>query len=131
MAEVFYGKDEYWKPRSKPLTIKIEEKTENRLKFTADGETHTLFNALRMALLEDENVKFVAYKLVHPLRDKVVFVLETKEGDPLEAIEKALKKLRDKFSELKKHLLKAVDQEPRNPYFIPEQEWKKFVEENF
>jgi len=130
MAEKFYGKNEFWSPRSKPLEIKIEEKTDRKLKFVADGETHTLFNALRMALLEDEDVLFVAYKLEHPLKQRVIFVLQTKKGDPVEAIDRALKKLKEKFDEFKKNMLKAVSQKPRNPYFIPEEEWNKFVEEN-
>ena len=130
MSEQYYGKNEYWTPKTRPLTIKIEELTENKIKFVADGQTHTLFNALRSALLEDEDVKFVAYRLSHPLKEEVIFVLETKKGSPIEAIKRALQKLRDKMNELKRDLLKAVDQDVRAPYFIQEEEWKKYVEEN-
>ncbi|MGQ4890986.1 MAG: DNA-directed RNA polymerase subunit L [Candidatus Njordarchaeia archaeon] len=130
MSEQYYGKNEYWTPKTRPLTIKIEELTENKIKFVADGQTHTLFNALRSALLEDEDVKFVAYRLSHPLKEEVIFVLETKKGNPIEAIKRALQKLRDKMNELKRDLLKAVDQDVRAPYFIQEEEWKKYVEEN-
>ncbi len=131
MSEQYYGVDDYWKPKSKPLSIKVEELTDKKLKFTVDGQTHTLFNPLRMALLEDEDVAFVAYKITHPLKEKVVFVLETKEGSPLEAIERALKRLRDKMNELRKNIIKAVEQESRAPYFVPEDKWEKFVKENF
>ena len=130
MSEQYYGKNEYWTPKTKPLSIKIEELTENKIKFVADGQTHTLFNALRSVLLEDEDVRFVAYKLSHPLKEEIVFVLETKKGDPMDAINRALKKLRDKMNELKRDLLKAVVQEPKAPYFIQEEEWKKYVEDN-
>jgi len=130
VSEQYYGKSEYWRPRTKPLKIEILELEKNKIKFAVEGQTHTLFDPLRMVLLEDEDVLFVAYKIEHPLKERVIFVLQTRKKEPLQVIREGIEKLRSKFSELKKHLIKAVDQKAKAPYFVPEKEWKEFVKEN-
>ena len=127
----FYGSTEYWQPKSRPITVNVVESEPNYLKLEVEGETHTLFNMLVTELRNDEDVKFVAYKLEHPLKDKIIFVLQTKKKNPMDLIKEALKRIREKLREFKKSIEKAVDQPAKNPYFVPEKEWEEFVRENF
>jgi len=130
-VEEFYGSAEYWKPRSKPMTINVVESNSTYLKIEVDGETHTLFNMLVTELRKDKDVVFVAYKLEHPLKDKVIFVLQTKTKNPMELLKEALKRIREKLREFKKSIEKAIEQPAKNPYFVPEKEWEEYVKENF
>ncbi len=128
--EVYYKSSPWWKPRSKRMEITILEYGPTNLKFKVDGETHTLFNALRMELLADEDVSFAAYKIEHPLFDRIVFTLRTKKGDPLEALERAVLRLKEKFGLLKEKFKEAFEKGESNPPFVSSNEWRKFIKKN-
>lgn len=125
--ETYYGSTAWWKPRSKRLEISIIEYGPNVLRFKVDGETHTLFNALRIELLNDKEVEFAAYKIEHPLFDRIEVVVRTKTIDPLEAIRKAINRIRRKLSTTRKSLLKAIETRVTNPPFVSNEEWSKFL----
>ncbi len=126
--ETYYGSTAWWKPRSKKLEIKIIEYGPNILRFKVDGETHTLFNALRIELLNDKDVEFAAYKVEHPLFDRIEFVVRTKTIDPLEVVKKAINRIRRRFTTIKKLFSKAVESGVTAPPFVSDKEWNKFLE---
>ncbi|MBU2617216.1 MAG: DNA-directed RNA polymerase subunit L, partial [Euryarchaeota archaeon] len=48
------------------MEIKIFKKTSREIKLEISGETHTLLNALKSVLLEDERVRIASYDIKHP-----------------------------------------------------------------
>ncbi|MHA1589891.1 MAG: DNA-directed RNA polymerase subunit L [Candidatus Njordarchaeales archaeon] len=127
----YYGTTPWWKPRSQKMRIEILEYGPTTLRFKVYGETHTLFNALRVELLSDDDVEFAAYKIEHPLFDRVEFVVRTRQGDPLEAIRRAVNRLRRKLINLKKKFQKAFEEGVTNPPFVNPKEWEEFIKKSF
>jgi DNA-directed RNA polymerase subunit L len=86
------------------------KKESNSLEFVIEGEDHTLCNALRNILLEDDNVEFVSYKIEHPTHANPIFYIKTNgQKTPTEALIDASDKLSgrcnevlDKFQEVMK-----------------------------
>ncbi|CBK21266.2 uncharacterized protein [Blastocystis hominis] len=62
----------------KKITQIVETKMNNSCKYIIEVEDHTLGNIMRMDMIEDPNVKFVGYRVPHPLSTciemRVVFV---------------------------------------------------------
>jgi DNA-directed RNA polymerase subunit L len=70
------------------------KKEDNSLEFEIDGEDHTLCNALRNILLEDDSVDFVSYKIDHPTHANPIFYIKTNtQKTPTEALIQASEKL--------------------------------------
>lgn len=70
------------------------KKESNSLEFEIEGEDHTLCNALRNILLEDDNVEFVSYKIDHPTHANPIFYIKTNgQKTPTEALIDASDKL--------------------------------------
>jgi len=113
------------------MRIEILEYGPTVLRFKVYGETHTLFNALRVELLADEDVDFAAYKIEHPLFDRIEFIVRTKQGDPLDAVRRAINRLRRKIEELKKKFTKAFEEGVTNPPFVRVKEWNEFLKKYF
>ena len=82
------------------MEIRVLEKTKNKLKIEVVGEDHTLCNALRKELWEDKNVEIAGYNMKHPLISEPEIVVETKSGDPVKALLKAVDGLKKKNKEL-------------------------------
>lgn len=125
----YYGRDPLgsWKPRTKEIKIKILQNTEDTLEFEVDGETHTILNPLRIELLEIDGVIFAAYKIVHPLVDKAQFIIRTdpKKIKPIDALNLARKKLREKLADLIIQLLVSLKEGEGKPDFLTEEEYRK------
>ncbi len=85
------------------MEIKILEEDSKKMRFEVTGESHTLCNALREELLNDDHVKIAAYRIKHPLINAPEFLVETDgKEEPKKALTSAakrLKKLNDEFSE--------------------------------
>lgn len=75
------------------MEIQILEDKKNKLVFEIKGEGHTLSNALRKELWNDEHVKAAAYAVEHPLIETPRFVLETDGADPRKTLQAAAKRL--------------------------------------
>lgn len=76
--------------------VNVIENKKHRLVFEIIGEDHTISNLLREELWNDEDVKVAAYKIPHPLKGNPKFIVETKQGSALEAVEKAISRLKRK-----------------------------------
>ncbi|GAB0497020.1 hypothetical protein MMPV_008343 [Pyropia vietnamensis] len=62
------------------LTYERDVKVENAGTLTIEREDHTLGNLMRMQLLRDPRVTFVAYKQPHPLEHHIVLRVHTQLG---------------------------------------------------
>lgn len=71
------------------MELTILNKTEKDINIKVAGETHTLLNMLKTALLKNEHVEIATYDIKHPtISDPVLFV-RTDGTDPIEVIKKA------------------------------------------
>ena len=71
------------------MELTILNKTEKDINIKVAGETHTLLNMLKTALLKNEHVEIATYDIKHPtISDPVLFV-RTDGADPIEVIKKA------------------------------------------
>ena len=83
------------------MKINVLEDSKKKLEFEVEGEDHTLCNALKKELWQDEHVKAATYKIEHPLVSAPRFLVVTdgKESakEAIVAAATRLKKLNDKF----------------------------------
>ena len=87
---------EQYKEQEEKIIVKNIEKNESTALFTINKEDHTFGNAVKMMLLRNPKVRYVAYRKPHPLEDKIEIKIQT-NGDisPLNALREALKNLND------------------------------------
>lgn len=82
------------------MEINVIEEKKNKLIFELKGASHTLCNALKAEMHNDNNVKIATYSIRHPLVGQPKFIIETDGTDPEKALISAaerLKKVNDKF----------------------------------
>ena len=79
----------------------VEEK-KNRFVFKITGQGHTLCNALKQELLQDDHVKIATYAVPHPLINESQFILETDGAEPRKTVSAAIKRLDKTFEKLGK-----------------------------
>ena len=85
------------------MELTVIEQTDKKLVFDMKGEDHTFCNVLKDELAQDEDVKFISYRIEHPLLGIPRFFVEMKKGDPKKALAAAAK-------QVKKNLEKVKDQ---------------------
>mgnify|MGYP001568326331 CR=1 FL=1 len=91
------------------MNVKIIEEKANRLMFDVEGASHTISNAIKRQLFEDEDVKVSGYHVSHPLIGTPRFIVETKRGnDPRKAILDSLKNLKKQTEDLSKKAFKEL-----------------------
>ncbi|KCZ70678.1 DNA-directed RNA polymerase, subunit L [Candidatus Methanoperedens nitroreducens] len=71
------------------MELTIINKTENEINIKVAGETHTLLNALKSVLLNNEHVEIATYDIKHPTISEPVLFVRTDGADPIEVIKKA------------------------------------------
>jgi len=92
------------------MRINILKKTTNELKFVLEGEGHTFCNLLQNVLIEDPNVEIAGYDLPHPLtQHPVIYIKTLGNASPIKALENALKKIKDRATELSKMFDEAME----------------------
>lgn len=64
----------------KSLKILRDKKVPNSIELIIEGETHTLANLLTEKLLNDERCVYSAYKVLHPLEEKVNIKVTASKG---------------------------------------------------
>lgn len=90
------------------MELEIIKNEAHEIEFVMKGNRHTFPNLLRSRLLENSDVDFVAYKLLHPLDDDCRFIVKTKKSGAKKALLDASKKLDADLSDLKKALEKNL-----------------------
>ncbi|EJW03550.1 hypothetical protein EDEG_02134 [Edhazardia aedis USNM 41457] len=84
------------------LNVIRDQTASNTVELEIHGETHTLGNILADRLLQDTRCVFAAYKVPHPLEEKVmVRVTSAKNCDVMELINDALMSLSSEIEDAK------------------------------
>lgn len=83
------------------MEVQILEEKKDKIVFEIQGQSHTLSNALRKELWNDEHVKVAAYAVEHPLLDIPRFVLETDGADPRKTLQAAAKRVQKQLEKIK------------------------------
>lgn len=90
------------------MKVKVLKITDNELKIEVEGEGHSLLNVLQKTLLEDDSIEMAGYDVPHPLFDRGILYVHTKEQQNPEAvIKEATKKVLDLSKEFQKSFKKA------------------------
>lgn len=89
------------------MKVNILEDSKTRLKFELKGESHTVCNALRKELWNDNDLIAAAYHLEHPMIGHPTFIVEHKK-DARKALQSALSRLIKQNEELKEKFKKIL-----------------------
>ena len=83
--------------------IEILKSTKLELELMIPGESHTICNALRKILMEDEEIDYAVYGIDHPLIGEPIITIKAKRTkDPKKSLLRASNKLKDQSNEFKK-----------------------------
>ncbi len=92
------------------MNIRILEKKDNELRVEIEGEGHTLCNAIKSILFEDEALVFAGYRIEHALLSKPILYISTNgKKDPLVLLNETLKKLEMRIEEFKEKFRKELE----------------------
>ena len=85
---------EQFKEQEEKVIVNNIDKIENTTLFIINGEDHTFGNSVKMMLLRNPKVRYVAYRKPHPLENKIEIKIQTNgEITPIKAFREALKNL--------------------------------------
>ena len=85
---------EQFREQEEKVIVNNIEKIDNTCIFTINKEDHTFGNAVKMMLLRNPKVRYVAYRKPHPLENKIEIKIQTNgEITPIKAFREALKNL--------------------------------------
>ncbi|MCZ7372218.1 MAG: DNA-directed RNA polymerase subunit L [Candidatus Methanoperedens sp.] len=73
------------------MELTIVNKTDNEINIKVAGESHTLLNALKTALLNNKHVEIATYDIKHPTISEPILFVRTDGEDPIKVIKKASK----------------------------------------
>ena len=76
------------------MELNVLEQKKNRLIFELPGSDHTLCNALKTELWNDNDVKVATYAVKHPLLAVPKFIVETKTKDTKKVVLDAIARLK-------------------------------------
>ena len=76
------------------MELTVLEQKKNRFVFELGGADHTLCNALKNELWNDDDVKVATYAVKHPLLAVPKFIVETKSGEAKKAVMDAIARLK-------------------------------------
>ncbi|MCL2686908.1 MAG: DNA-directed RNA polymerase subunit L [Methanobrevibacter sp.] len=83
--------------------IQILRNTKLELEIAVPGESHSVCNALRKYLMEDDDVEYAVYGIDHPLIAEPKVTIKVKRTkDPKKALLKAATQLKEETEEFKK-----------------------------
>lgn len=75
------------------MELTILNKTENEINIKVTGETHTMLNMLKTALLNNKHVEIATYDIKHPTISEPILFIRTDGADPIDVIKKASKEI--------------------------------------
>ena len=102
---------EQFKEKEDKVKYQPEEKIPNTGLFIVNAEDHTFGNAVKMMLLRNPKIRFVAYRKPHPLENKIEIKIQTNgEITPLAAFKDALRNLNDDIDDC----IKQFDEQFQN-----------------
>ena len=83
------------------MELKFLKEEKNKIEFEIIGEDHTLCNAIRDELWNEQDVEISAYNIKHPLISNPVMLVETSKKDPKKALQNSILSLKEKIKEIK------------------------------
>ena len=90
------------------MKIKVLKRTANELKIEVEGAGHSLLNVLQKALLEDDSIEMAGYDVPHPLFDRGILYVQTKEQkNPEDVVKYEAKKVLGISKDFQKSFKKA------------------------
>ena len=94
------------------MKINVLRHEKNELQIELVGEGHSFCNALQSALLKDETLDFVGYRISHPLVGNPTIYIRTKgRRDPWRALLDAAEVLRKNLGQIQKTFQEAWEDE--------------------
>ena len=106
--------EQFHEQQDKVIVTNIE-KIDNTALFTINKEDHTFGNAVKMMLLRNPKVRYVAYRKPHPLENKIEIKIQTNgEITPLKAFREALKNLDNDIDDCIKQLNDEMQMNMKN-----------------
>lgn len=90
------------------MNIKIRGKGKNKLRLEFEDEGYSIVNLLRKNLWKNGDVDKASYKRDHAYLGNFEFIVETDEGDPVQVLIDAAKKIQDDSKELQDKFSKAL-----------------------
>ncbi len=90
------------------FSVEIRRRGEGEIEVRIRGETYTLVVPL-VSALHEVGVEFAGYDVPHPLVEEAVVYVRTREGDPIEAVKRALDLLRREYEELRESVEREVE----------------------
>ena len=75
------------------MELTILKKTDKEINIKVAGESHTLLNMLKTALLNNKHVDIATYDIKHPTISEPVLFVRTDGADPVDVIKKASKEM--------------------------------------
>jgi DNA-directed RNA polymerase subunit L len=83
--------------------IEIITNKKLELEIIAHGESHSICNALRKLLMEDEDIEYAVYGIDHPIVGEPIMSIKAKRTkNPKKALLKASTRLKEQSEEFKK-----------------------------
>ena len=93
------------------MKVKVLKNTANELKIEVEGEGHSLLNLLQKTLLEDDSIEMAGYHVPHPLFDRGILYVHTKEQqNPRDVVKEAAKMGFESIIMPKKNAMKIKSQ---------------------
>ncbi len=83
------------------MEIKVLEEDKNKIKLEIEGETHTIANILTKYLLENPDIEISMYQVPHPLEERAIVYIVTKNKDPKKIIKETVDKIIKDLEKLK------------------------------
>ncbi len=91
------------------MEVRVVSNKERELELEVRGESHTLGNLIAKELQSMEGVELAYYEIPHPLQDRMIIYVKTREGlSPLEALNRALSSIEETLNRLEGDLSKAL-----------------------
>jgi len=89
--------------------VTVTRKSEKELLIIVHGEDHTIGNMIVKEALKHPNVTYAAYRIPHPLQDRLEIYLSVKEGcDPVAVFKEVCGNLRRYLLEFKKEVEEKI-----------------------
>lgn len=94
------------------MEIRIISKTDRQLILEVHGEDHTLGNLLMKEALRHPGVEYASYRIPHPLRSSIEFIIVVKNGLSLsQVVSEIIDSLRNQIKEFQSAVLEALGQD--------------------
>lgn len=94
------------------MEVRVISRSNKELLLEIRGENHTLGNMLMKEAIRHPGVEYAAYRVLHPLKDTIEFVIVVKEGEDLSTVLRdIIDKLRREITDFKQAVEKVLGNE--------------------